>query len=154
MSLKLKILLKKIHFQKLNDENKITLSAKFLSENLSALMNNLVNEMFDFTQYSITDDDCLAIDLNAIRTNEFKSIQIEVCDLPINNTEIAINLDKIRFIQNTHKHSMKFPPTREFSSSEEFSSTREFSYSSCFSKELFAESSLFTFESTPTQTNF
>lgn len=106
-------------------------------------MNNLgVNEMFDFTQYSITDDDCLAIDLNAIRTNEFESIQIEVCDLPINNTEIAINLDKIRFIQNTHKHSMKFSPTREFP------------YSSCFSKELFAESSLFTFESTPTQTNY
>lgn len=66
-------------------------------------MNNLgVNEMFDFTQYSITDDDYLAINLSAIRTNEFESIQIEACDLPINYTEIAINLDKIRFIQNTH----------------------------------------------------
>lgn len=122
-----------------DDENNIPLSLKFINNNLTSLMKHLgINDDFNASQYSITDDDCLVVKFSAIITNNIKYVPTDACDLPTNESVIPI-------VKNKIVYHPKFTPTKMFSETEKFSITFYFSQSNIFSdSNAFTDSGVFS----------
>ena len=87
-----------------DDDIALPFSLKYFSENITDFMRSIgANDDFDATHYGITENDCIFVYKEALKSNTFNDLPPDIIDMDVDNENVQFDSSDVTFVFDKKK---------------------------------------------------